>query len=492
MIRAIRLLLPAFLVLCSLAPTLHAENRFQAELRTEGNHLALCKQLPKIASCAETLFTGQPFHIAVGSLAPQNGIGIGIAFVEHWHPTYCPAWINFTAPPPPGTKTDCNWRATFNADAVATPNGSWRAGGYFKAYRLPAGFDVRSAPVVSLYAQTTSLNRIYFYGIGPNTLPSQRTAFGFTESVLGTQITLPISRVPISLLAEINGRLPSVRGDHSETVPSIEQRFTDASAPGLSRQPAFIQFGQGVRLTPHYFTNRFRLNYLLQFQQFIAPSTSTNSFRRFTADLDHEFQIYRRSLPNPITQNDRTGPDACSSDSGDCPHVCLRLRETFTPHRPLTPDERCPPLGAVLNKEGSIGIRLLMTGSIANAGSVVPFYFDPTMGGSDLNGQPILASYPDYRFRAPNLLLLRGTFEHSLGKLPAGFLFSVDEGKIGMNRDDISFDHLRHTFTAGLTLHAGGLPVVYVLFSWGGNEGHHTTATISNTLLGASARPSLF
>jgi hypothetical protein len=133
-----------------------------------------------------------------------------------------------------------------------------------------------------------------------------------------------------------------------------------------------------------------------------------------------------------------------------------------------------------------------MTGSIANAGNVVPFYFDPTIGGSDLNGQPILASYPDYRFRAPNLLLLRETFEHSLGKLPAGFLFSIDEAKVGMVRNDISFDHLRHTFTAGLTVHAGGLPMVYLLFSWGGNEGHHTTATISNVLLGASARPSLF
>jgi hypothetical protein len=34
--------------------------------------------------------------------------------------------------------------------------------------------------------------------------------------------------------------------------------------------------------------------------------------------------------------------------------------------------------------------------------------------------------------------------------------------------------------------------VVYLLFAWGGNEGHHTTFTVSNVLLGASARPSLF
>jgi hypothetical protein len=65
-------------------------------------------------------------------------------------------------------------------------------------------------------------------------------------------------------------------------------------------------------------------------------------------------------------------------------------------------------------------------------------------------------------------------------------------GKIGLQRDDISFDHLPHTFTAGLTVHAGCLPVVYMLFAWGGADGHPTIANISPTLLGGSARPSLF
>jgi hypothetical protein len=78
-----------------------------------------------------------------------------------------------------------------------------------------------------------------------------------------------------------------------------------------------------------------------------------------------------------------------------------------------------------------------------------------------------------------------------LGKLPVGALFSVDEGKIGLNRGDVSLDHLRHTLTAGVTIHAGGLPVVNLVFSWGGKEGTHTTANISSSLLGGSSRPSL-
>jgi hypothetical protein len=58
---------------------------------------------------------------------------------------------------------------------------------------------------------------------------------------------------------------------------------------------------------------------------------------------------------------------------------------------------------------------------------------------------------------------------HSIGKLPIGGFFSVDGGKIALRRDDISLNHLRHSFNVGLTVRAGGLPVFYLLFAWGGN-----------------------
>ena len=31
--------------------------------------------------------------------------------------------------------------------------------------------------------------------------------------------------------------------------------------------------------------------------------------------------------------------------------------------------------------------------------TIVPFYFQPTLGGSDINGQRLLSGYDDYRFR---------------------------------------------------------------------------------------------
>ena len=49
----------------------------------------------------------------------------------------------------------------------------------------------------------------------------------------------------------------------------------------------------------------------------------------------------------------------------------------------------------------------------------------------------------------------------------------VDEGKVAMRPGDLDFSHLAHSYAAGLTLRAGGFPMVQLLFAWGGHEGNH-------------------
>jgi len=133
----------------------------------------------------------------------------------------------------------------------------------------------------------------------------------------------------------------------------------------------------------------------------------------------------------------------------------------------------------------------LLSESLASAGSVVPFYFQRTLGGSDINGNPVLSSYQDYRFRGPNLLLLRESFEHSIWG-PFGFTFMADQGKVALRRGDIDFQNFKHSFATGFTLRAGGFPQVFLLFAWGGSEGHHIIGSMNTSLLGGSSRPSLY
>ncbi|HZY64136.1 MAG TPA: hypothetical protein VFE38_16585 [Edaphobacter sp.] len=474
---AIVLLLAAF----PISALAQNESRLHRDFRVEAESLSSCKKLNfgSLADCGQTLVMGQPMHISVGSLAPQNGLGFGLAFVEH---------KNFAN----------EWRTNYNIDAQATLNGSWRAGAYMKAYRLPGGTTYKVAPLFGLYSQSISLTRVDYYGLGPNTLPATHTTYGFSENITGVSAIMPLNGVfrpaRIAIVAELNGRFPSLRPGSESSIPSTSQIFTETTAPGLVRQTAYFQPSEGVRIAPGFFKNRIRLNYLLQFQQYVAPGNSAYSFRRWNADFNHEIPLYSllpsrlaaKYYTNRASQIIYNGPDDCTGSSAGKNIPPQRAAAGQDPARP------CPVVSTPEKLEGSISLRLFLSESFANRGSTVPFYLMPTLGGSDINGTPMLASYPDYRFRAPNLLLLRGTIEHSIGKLPIGALFSVDEGKVAMRRDDIAFDHLRHSFNAGLTVHAGGLPVFYLLFAWGGSEGSHTTANISPALLGGGSRPSLF
>jgi len=133
------------------------------------------------------------------------------------------------------------------------------------------------------------------------------------------------------------------------------------------------------------------------------------------------------------------------------------------------------------NLEGSFGLRLLYTTSYTSAGSVVPFYLSPTIGGSDINGLTLLPSFADYRFRGPNLLVLRGSFEHSIYKWPIGAKFMVDEGRVALRPGELGFHHLSHSYAAGLTVRAGGLPLIDLLFALGGGDSSHTIANVSTS-----------
>jgi hypothetical protein len=462
-----RLLLAGFCV----GGLVAAETRFGAELRKEREALGGCTEIKKLLGCGETLFTGKPFHIAVGSLAPGNGFGSGLAVVGHW--------------------TTDNWRNSWNADAVATPNGSWRAGAYLKlVWSKQPGISVdntgaanatgaataslQERPVLHFYSEATSLNRVAYFGLGPATRDTARSFFGLREIVTGGSAVFPLKftrRLNAALLGEANSRAVEIRASTGQPSPSIERLYTPATAPGLAQQPAFAQFGEGVRIRPS--AGNLRFNYLVNSQQYVAPGNSVYSFQRFTVDLGNQFALYKTT--RTLQALAHNGPDDCTADPADTDHKC--------------PEVKFPRAGS-RNLEGSIGVRLLIEESIVPGGHVVPFYFQPTLGGSDIGGNHMLGSYQDYRFRAPNLLLFRANFEHSVWG-PFGAMFVVDEGKVALRRGDIDFSHLVHSYSAGLTLRAGGFPMVQLLFSWGGHEGMHTTGALNTSLLGGAARPAL-
>lgn len=446
--RALALLLLALLA----APAAAQESQFQADLRREGEDLRKnCGGgfgVTQMIGCVVAVATDDPFHVAVGSLPPLNGTGFGLAFTEHYTPNE-------------------RWRITWDADSVFSTGGSWRAGAYMKFVHIPdrggitvvrpgaptpaqpASVTITEYPIFSVYAQTISLDTLTIAAGGPT--------FSERQTIAGANVIYPLTRLTAiralrpSLVGAVNGRFLNIRSD----------------ALALSPPPTFVQFEEGLRLKPSAFDGRLRLNYLVDLQQFAASADSRASFHRWTLDLKHEVPFYRTvSSTGP---KDFNGPDSCFQSVGS---------------------PTCPPVSYSRNLEGSASIRLLATQSSGNAGSQVPFYFQPTLGGSDINGQRLLSAYDDYRFRGPNLIALQESVEHSIWG-PIGAYLLLEQGKVTAEGEGLGFGNLVRSVAVGLTLRAGGFPLINLTFAWG-TDSHHIIGSIDPSLLGGSSRPSLY
>ena len=460
----------SFIVLCilfSLGARCNAqESQLHADFRGEGerfNKSCTTFNFKALLSCGQVLFLDHPLHITEGNIAPQNGFGLGAAFVTHWTPNE-------------------RWRLNWDTDAVASTNESWRAGIYMTAIYVPpekivvntgggtkqkSNLAVREYPVFNLYAQGISLNKVGYFGLGPDTQTNERSFFGMREVIVGTSAIWPVwAKLNLSVYGEANGRFVDLRPSPGQSSPSIEQLYTDTTAPGLTTQPGFAQFGQGIRLRPTFLSDHLRLNYALNLQEYIGAGDAQFSFRRLTVDLSHQIPLYRAT--RFLFPGDLNGPDDCSQGLDN--HTCPSITRNF---------------------EGSFELRVFLSEAVLSSGKTMPFFFQPTLGGTDINGNLALGSYQDYRFRAPDALLFSGRFDHSIYG-PIGFTFIADEGKVALAQRGIGFSHLAHSYAAGLNLRAGGFPVVWLLFAWGGHEGTHTIGWMDTTLLGGASRPSLF
>jgi hypothetical protein len=458
---------------CLVATWAAAEDQLQSDFRREFSALGdTCfhASFKDFTGCAQTLVMGKPLHVAFGSIAPQNGVAAGLAFFHE-------------------TNVGENWSLKFNSDAVASTDQSWRAGFYVKA--IPKGWQWTGdkKAVFNFYSQGIVLNKILYFGPGPSSILLNQSLYGMEQSISGASAIIPTPS-PFSFYGEWNIRGVDIRGRHGDVSPSIETRFTEANTPGLTSQPTFLQFGEGIRFKPS--TPKFvKLDYSAMLEEFHSLSNSRFSFRRYTLDFNH-------NIPLRTKHHFLGGNDVASERGSDDTCFNLPTVKDSNGKRTVTPGSTCSPQDGVPKLEsfttdtvGSVSLRALIVGSIANSGSVVPFYFQPTLGGSNINGEQSLASYPDYRFRAPNLLLMSATFEHSVYWI-FGVTSMAAVGKVATNRDDLDLSHLHHTYAAGLTVRAGNIPQIRLLFAWGGNEGTHTTAFINPALIGGNPRPSLY
>jgi hypothetical protein len=388
-----------------------------------------------VKSCATFLFhDGKPVRLSIpSSVVPGGGTALGAMYIQ-------PLDIHNWAESNLTIEGGGSLRQFWFGNAVASLNHRKWGGDWNTA---------RDAFQLQIYSRMRGLPQMPFYGIGPDTLRANLTDFAERDLRAGVSVFNPLQ----SWLA-VNGSVEfyqtKVGGDHGSGIHSIEE----TGAPGLSHQPGFAHYSFYAQ--PRGSWSRTRVNAKVGYEFFEDAGTGKYSTKKFHAEFLQK--IY------PETQKESTG----GAGGGT---------------------RKQPKYDSVLYIAGRY------TREWAGAGSIVPFYLEETIGGSDINGVPTLRGFQDYRFRGPDLFVIQTQYERRLlpprpTGAPASTLRSVagalgimafyDTGQVAQRASDLSLDKMRHSYGFGLTLWSGEKVWFRAYVGLGSGEGLHNFVGISD------------
>ena len=303
------------------------------------------------------------------------------------------------------------WQQKFTATGVASFREFWSTGAKFTSTHDKFGRNnsARDRFAINIYANARDLPRMPYYGIGPNTSTANLTDFGERDVVAGATVSNPFSAWLVAG-AGLEGIWPQIREVTDPGVISIGSRFTDSTAPGLASQPALVHYS--VFVEPRRTRHHFQFDYKIGYHRYQDTASGQYSFNRFKIDGTHPF--------HPTAKSD-----------------------------------------------------LIIHDRLTLSDNVVPFYMLETLGGSDINGQPSLRGFSDYRFRARDLMLIQTEYDYHVWG-PLGLIGFYDTGMVANRASDLSFADMRHSYGFGLAVYAGDRAVFKVYVGLGSGEGHHT------------------
>lgn len=347
----------------------------------------------------------RPLHPVIGTVAPGGGWGAG---------------VGYTAP------TRGPW--DFNV------KGLWTLKNYQLAEAV-LGYHGRRAEFEG-YGRYRDMNRLDFFGLGPESNLFDRTTFSLKDPVAGAH-----GKFRILPWLALGGRLEELwpREASGERLPSIEQRFTPAEAPGLATSTRFGRYQGSVHIH--------------------LPASPGDAFYQGTRSRV-TYAIYDHHDDVELFNFKRLDLEAQQTLAG------------FGAHHRLT-----------LSGWAST--------SMTDDGQEVPFFLQRTLGGkSELRSvhedrlgtdgtDATLRGYRDLRFRDRNLLLLQAEYRVPLWG-PIDATIFADAGKVTPTRDDLDLSDLRRDFGFSLSVMKGWVTPARIDVGFGSGEGTRIYLTLGD------------
>jgi outer membrane protein assembly factor BamA len=250
-----------------------------------------------------------------------------------------------------------------------------------------------------------------YFGPGSSSLKSNRTSYDFDSnqiSALGLFKPFPW----LHLGSEIGYMTPDINEGTDRNYPSIEQLFTDATAPGMIEQPGYVHttFFADVDYRDERGRPRSGGFYHVALGLWNDRSLEQYDFKRFDANLSQYVPL-----------------DSAKK------HVVL----------------------------GRLGLSYVNN----DTGSRVPFYFLPYVGGVDT-----VRSFNEFRFRDENALWMTAEYAYTPMKWFSVATF-VDGGKVAPDWQDIRPASLKHGYGVGVRVHSNRQTFARIDVAGGGGEG---------------------
>lgn len=300
---------------------------------------------------------------------------------------------------------------------------------------------------LNFYVRNRSMPMMTFYGLGPNTHLDDVARFSERDTSAGIEVTTPFPEVSwLSAGGTVEGLWPDIGSVTGKNIVSIGQLYTEQTAPGLTTQPPIVH--EQMFLQAHRrFLSRFELNYNVAYGLYQDASRGHYSFQRFETKVEHRFYPEKRKHGGVIEQN----------------YFSVLWRYSV---------------------------------SYADSGNAIPFYLQETIGGSDIDNQPSLPAFKDYRFRGPDLLTARAEYDRKLCDACApckeglihtvcshlGLVANYDAGEVALRRSDLDFSDMRQSYGGGVSIYLGKDVIFRMALALGGGEGAHPFFGIANFL----------
>jgi hypothetical protein len=451
--------------------------------------------------CLEALFSEDPLHLTLSGMPPGNGFAVGAVLEQDKHfvsPFAGPVTTRLTpgtaALHPPNTSTSnipalgSLWSTDGRLSAIFSFNGSWATTGmltllprgYKPSHRLDHnGVQVQCNQLgflctnrifgLHFEAEHRSLNTISFYGLGPKS-PTTKYTFHQDDTYGSVRASLPLADW-LSVESGLEARqanLPPTTNPNS-----VSANFNPITAPGLALQPTFLHTYVALRTSPVLYASPktddqdlnhtgplmkpyllFTLRNAAEYHWFAAQSDSSSSFQQFILDTDENLQV-ATIVRHYVQVQDIHGSLAhlrYASLARDCGDSGIDWSKPLD--YVLKVRQRC--------SYGSVDIRSHVVASRTGPTSTVPFYLQPTVGGSDIDSRLSLRAYPNYRFRAPDAIVVQADVS-----LPLNLLVFYDAGTVGPTFSSLSFSHLRQDAGFGFGVSLQGNIIAQAYMAWG-------------------------